>query len=370
MKANASQVRLWDRMGHDPGVRFIELHPATNVVPPAPRFTFGTFHDELARHYYRHSNMWAIGVYRLNGFEVAGSYLLFKGQEVFFSPETNVHPPHINEQLAAFGPEKEPRRRMLVTGTAALITGPGHGVYGHWLSDFLPKLYLLHASGYDIRRIRFLLSSDTPEFGRTWLALAGVPPEHIVSFDPAADLVSVEELLVPTIVHNGVRVSVLFREAARFLKSQVEAGLGESLRLTPSRNLFVSRARASQSRPLLNREKIEAIAAASRLEIVHPEGLSLADQIRLFASAKAVVGEYGSALHTSMFSEAGTAVCNLRGSLPHPGFIQSGLGHVLNQPTGYVFGETDQTSPDGRFSISETSFEACLGTIFLTVGFD
>ena len=83
-----------------------------------------------------------------------------------------------------------------------------------------------------------------------------------------------------------------------------------------------------------------------------------------------IVGEYGSALHTSLFSRPGTTVCALRGSMGHPGFIQSGFGQALGQPTGYVFGEQVDQSGDGRFVIGEPDFAECLRTLFVASGFE
>ena len=311
--------------------------------------------------------MWSIGVYSLLGFDVFGAYLLAKDGDCYFAPETNIHPQHFDEHHARPVSPHQVKMTRAIRGRAAMITGPGHTVYGHWLSDFLPKLYLLKAAGHDIRTLRFLLPSDTPGFGPAWLGLLGIPAENIIFFDPARETLMVEELLVPTILHNGTRTSVLMRDAAETLLSMVGEIPGPA---ETRRRLFVSRSRASQSRPLLNRERIEQIAAGFGLEIVHPESMSLTEQIRLFADASLLVGEYGSALHGSLFSRPGTTVCNLRGSLIHPGFIQSGLGHALGQPTGYVFGETDAASPDGRFTIAERDFEDCLSTLLGITGFE
>ena len=365
-----SPKRLWEFVAAGSPVEFMELHPATSLLPAPPRFIFGTFGDQLARHYFRQAHLWSIGVYRLRGFDLFGPYILCRDGNVFFSPETNIHPQHIEEAVAALGSPAFAAPRQRVTGQAAMITGPGHRVYGHWLSDFLPKLYLLLALGYDVRRLRYLMPADTPSFGHVWLELLGIPAENIILFDSRQSLVWVEELLVPTILHNGLRASILLNNAAKCLLSLLEGRVGGSNDIGQRRRIFVSRARASQSRPLLNRDRIEDIARAAGLEIVHPESLSLADQVRLFNEASAIVGEYGSAVHGSLFSSAGTTVCNLRGSLLHPGFIQSGFGHVLHQPTGYVFGETDSHSGDGRFTVSETDFSECLSALFDTAGFE
>jgi capsular polysaccharide biosynthesis protein len=299
----------------------------------------------------------------LHGFDVYGAYGLCRDGNLFCSHEANIHPKHVMDLVTELGPPSFPRPRRFLTGKVAMITGPGHTVYGHWLSDFLPKLFLLHASGHDIRRMHYLLPSNTPRFGRAWMDLLGIPPENVILFDPVGEMIWVEELLLPTTFHNGVRASRLLFDAARFLVACVADHSGELIPSVANRRIFVSRSRSSQSRSLLNRERIEEIAVEAGLEIVYPESLPLLQQVRLFGEASLILGEYGSALHGSLFSLPGTTVGALRGSLGHPGFIQSGFGQALQQPTGYVFGETDEHTSDGRFTVAEQDFSDCLATL-------
>jgi capsular polysaccharide biosynthesis protein len=163
---------------------------------------------------------------------------------------------------------------------------------------------------------------------------------------------------------------VLLADAAKFLLSCVADRAGEPIRSGSNRRVFVSRARASQSRSLLNRERIEEMATAAGLELVYPEALSLLEQVNLFGETRMIVGEYGSALHGSLFSSPGTVVCALRGSLSHPGFIQSGFGKALAQPTGYVFGEAAEQGADGRFAVAEQSFAEALAVLLRVADFE
>jgi predicted O-methyltransferase YrrM len=106
------------------------------------------------------------------------------------------------------------------------------------------------------------------------------------------------------------------------------------------------------------------MAERAGFSIVHPEKLPLIEQVRLFKGARELVGEYGSAMHGSIFSPPDTIVGALRGSARHPAFIQSGIGQSLGQPTGYVFGPTDDRDPAQGFTVSEEDFADCLRLIF------
>ena len=44
-----------------------------------------------------------------------------------------------------------------VRGPLAVIYGPGHETYGHWLVDFLPRLWVLAQAGHDILTLRYAM---------------------------------------------------------------------------------------------------------------------------------------------------------------------------------------------------------------------
>ena len=339
-------------------IKFIELAPPTMALPPAPRFTFGNYPAELATWYFSHAGLGQVGVFQLAGCEVTGEHMLARADVNFLCSELNIHPADVaamEERRQAGGGKKVTH----LAGRHALI-GPGFGVYGHWLVDILPRIYLLEAAGFPLDSLRFLMPFDLPGYGVAWLNMIGISDDQLVRYDTKSDVLRVEELVVPTFIRSETRFSPIFRDAVSFIKSRVALAYGDFFAGAPTSSFFVSRALASQSRPLKNRPRIEQLALEAGFQIVHPEQLSLVEQMQLFAQAKQIVGEYGSNLHNSIFSQAGTVVCALRGAAPHPGFSQSGLGHILDQPTGYVFGETNPNDPAGAFSVPEQAFADCL----------
>ena len=98
--------------------------------------------------------------------------------------------------------------------------------------------------------------------------------------------------------------------------------------------------------------------------VLQPEKLPLERQLGLYRHATVIGGEYGSALHGSLFSEKNPTVFALKSTWPQPGFVQSGIGDALHQPTGYVFGE----SRDRRvFTIQPGDVEEALDIIASSV---
>lgn len=321
----------------DQGIVENRVSDADNRLPASPVMVMGDFNEEISRSYYRRTHMWPQAVYAVENASLVSAFGVVsrRGQWLAF-PRANIHEAYVRRMKDAEAQSETNKRVTRVQGSLALIAGPGYRVYGHWLSDFLPKFYLLKCAGYDISRLKIALPSDTPSFGAAFLDMLGISRSSIVSFVPEEERLVADELLIPTTMHNGVRCTSIFRDAVDFLIETF--GLKDSPTLT-GRRLFLSRAGSSQSRSLANRAEIEALFAKRGFEIVSPELLPMGEQWRLLRSATVLAGEYGSALHGSMFCPPGLLVIALRGNKVHPEFIQSGFGDVLGHPTSYIIGK-------------------------------
>jgi capsular polysaccharide biosynthesis protein len=171
--------------------------------------------------------------------------------------------------------------------------------------------------------LQYLLPNTIPDFVIGWLDLLGITSQQLVFYDPLRESISCDELLVPTIQHNGCRVSPLLRWSAVYLRNLVAER--HTLDQSPyGERIFLSRAHCGLSRRLLNRERVEDMAKEAGFAIVHPERMPLLDQLKMFGGAKCLMGEYGSALHGSIFAPSGAVVCALRGTLLHPALSNQG----------------------------------------------
>jgi capsular polysaccharide biosynthesis protein len=203
------------------------------------------------------------------------------------------------------------------------------------------------------------------------LDLVGITADRRVVYDYETDLVSAEVLFIPTMVRQSCRTAPLFKQAVEFARRLIWERHPQPA-VTTGRRIFVSRANAKRSegrrpvRTLMNRADIEAMAERAGFAVVHPETMPLLQQFAMFREAEAVIGEYGSALHSSIFSERQPIVCALQGAGPFATYLQSGIGHALGQPTGYVFGR--EVDEDRAFRIEPEAFAACLELVFGEVG--
>ncbi len=348
------------------GVAYQPLSERADGLPLPPRFTFGPFDADLASRYYHEVVVLETGLYVARGVTLSGHFCLSDGDELLACDALHLHPGTLDAVAPSFELLRFSRRTRRDAGRCVMLGGPGLPVYGHWLVDFLPKLFALGLSGYDIDALRYLLPADTPPFGLALLALVGIPAEQIVLYDPLFDAVQPDELLIPTLLRTNSRIAPPFAAAASFLARRIEERHGPPAAPPAAPRLFISRARSGRAlRTLINRERIEQLASEAGFAIVHPQQLPLLEQVRLFQGAREIIGEYGSALHATIFSPPGTLVCALRGSgSPIAGFLQSAIGHALGQPTGYVIGPTRDGDPLEPFEVAERDFALCRDLVF------
>jgi hypothetical protein len=349
------------------GISFDRLAPPDLRIPQPPRFLFGNVPEHILGHYFSGWGLSSIGVFLCRDVRLVGEFLVGRDDRIFRSPELNIHPAHIKQALDKYAGKSRDLLRRKITGRHVVLAGPGYNVYGHWLAEYLPKLGVLHSAGHNLGTLSYLLPTSVPSFVFEWLKVLGVRESQLNLYDPERELLLADELLLPSILHAGIRFSPLFKDIAAFLKRLVVSQNGPVAADPARKRLFISRHKFGAGRSLVNRERIEQMSVDAGFALVYPEDLSLLDQVALFSGASHIIGEYGSALHASMFAAPGTVVCALRGNALHPGFLQSGLGEVMGQPTGYVIGENESSDPNARFTVSEHAFETCLKLIFRSV---
>ena len=342
-------------------VTWTSLETSKRSLPLAPDFILGDFPPALARSYFSHSHGSDAGIFTLSDVTVTErGFIRDAGVPVacnYASMSWPLYKQLLDESLI----RTERSYRRISVDSAVLLLTIGYDVYGHWLVDFLPKLYILAESGFDIFNLKYLVPDDVMPFGLEWLRLIGLRPEQFIHYDTLIDLVAVKHLILPTMARAAHRALDLFPACASYLMTLLDRQNGPVSSIDSPQRIFVSRARSGRDgRWLTNREEIEELAAKNGFRIIHPETLPIEQQVALFRSAHQIIGEYGSALHGSMFSPAGAAICALRGAAYHPGFLQSGLCQVQRQFCGYVFGSAPIDAVNYGFSIAPEDFKAAL----------
>lgn len=238
---------------------------------------------------------------------------------------------------------------------------PGDQIYGHWLVDILPRVWLTLGC-VDIRKLKFLVKHNVPAYALKLMELLGIPSKNIYRWKPEnnTEALSASNIYLPSNLRYQQFVHPLFASFADYLKTKV---LGVPFeQAEPSRKLFISRKgwRDKQNnhvRSLLNAEEVEKFFVDRDFEVFFPENHSLAEQARIFAGASVIVGEEGSGLHNSLFMAPGTTVVCLRGEKNHS-MIQSTMCRAQGQYIAHIFGEIDDEEDRNRQSSFRIELDA------------
>ena len=195
----------------------------------------------------------------------------------------------------------------------ALYLGHAFTHFGHFLIETVPALWWARQVDDDVALIFHPFDeagrnvfAETAH-GRDCLALLGLPPDRIVM--ATVDL-AVEELLLPP-RHYDMRTGPRydFREVYRTLTAAARRSppKAEANRIYLSRRLLKRRLRR-----LSNDAAVERRMARRNFAIVHPQHMTLVDQINAAAGADLIAGVDGSALHLSVFMRPGSRMLVLQ----------------------------------------------------------
>jgi capsular polysaccharide biosynthesis protein len=194
-----------------------------------------------------------------------------------------------------------------------LLAGTGSAQYGHMLLDFLPPLSVL--DHFDVLPDwPLLMPARTPPWMDAMVGAFGRRPRTIVRFPRRMGVkVKVGRLCVPWVLRQAAFHPAAGEAFDRVVRAHAALGRGPSG--SPTRRIYIERpppAESGAKRQLTNANEARSFFQGRGFEPVRPELLPFADQIRLFAGARAVAGEAGSGLHGTVFSEPGITAIELR----------------------------------------------------------
>jgi capsular polysaccharide biosynthesis protein len=194
-----------------------------------------------------------------------------------------------------------------------LLAGTGSAQYGHMLLDFLPPVSVLDHLEV-LPDWPLLMPARTPPWLDAMVQAFGGRARTIVRFPRRMGVkVKVGRLCVPWVLRQSAFHPAAGEAFDRIVRTHAASGRGPSG--SPTRRIYIERpppANSSTKRQLTNADEARAFFQGRGFEPIRPELLPFADQIRLFAGARAVAGEAGSGLHGTVFSEPGITAIELR----------------------------------------------------------
>jgi capsular polysaccharide biosynthesis protein len=307
-----------------------------------------------------------VGFYFLRDISVRGrGFLVKEGNRIY---RKDLIPDYVEAEivrgLRTEFEEKEGREKKHFQGTSVLLTSEAYPIYGHWLIDTLPKAWLyVCCLGVELEDVRYLFCHDTPEYGLSMLAETfDIPRERMEFYDFDRVEPCLERALVPSLLHHSHVFHPAMRNAVHYMLEKAECTPLHRIGAPASRYLYVSRSRfrhrtISSRRSIANEQELVDTALAAGFEVVYPEELTWHEQIRLFSSARVVVGESGSGLHNTLFSAPGTVVLCLCPSTQ----VQGTIAAVMDQRL-FFLSPASQVQVDGgwEYRIDPTRFEQAL----------
>lgn len=205
-----------------------------------------------------------------------------------------------------------------------------HRNFYHWMLLILPRVLWAWQSGLLAQR-RLLLPAELSGWMRSSLDDIGLPADRVLSHGREETLELDDALLMSPLEFAGPSLV----EALRCQLWRV-AGLDPAQPPAAHRLLFVTR-RSENRRPLVSEPAIIEAALARGYEVVAPETLSLLDQVRLFASARAIAGPPGAAFTNLLWAQAGSRVLSLfKADVNLPTFVDLSL--LRGQPHRWLLG--------------------------------
>ncbi|PIB90529.1 DUF563 domain-containing protein [Caulobacter sp. FWC2] len=255
-----------------------------------------------------------------------GAHLKLDGQLVYAEGPYPFYIRHWYENditREAWDFQARPRIRL----DRAFVISHFNYVWGHWLTEMYPKLFLIRALNAAGITAPLVLPSTAPGYVAR-IVRSMLPDQEIVTYDHRDEAVEIGAVLLPHMLHKDYQ----FHD---FLRWGLEREVLAWPRAGAIDKIFVSRGgvRTPQSfREMENEAEIEAVAQDLGLTLLRPETIPWEEQARIFSRARVVAGEFGSGLHNALLSPEGCQVVSLNWLVE----VQSRIGNFRRHDIGYI----------------------------------
>ena len=224
----------------------------------------------------------------------------------------------------------KPDARPLRVDTPVVSVMHPNVVYGHFLLEMLPRLYQ-----YSVLRDwgcsgRLILSERLPAWVKQFFSLYE-PADRIAWYDHSRDFVEAPCVIVPSMMHDDHHFHPAINQMVSDLLLRVRGPVDER-DLTDFRRIYVSRTAMPGTNRVVNEAEVEATMREMGFAILHPQTIPIQEQIRIYAQADVIAGEFSSALHNSLFMRPGSGVI----AINFFNSYQSAICRVRRQKIAYV----------------------------------
>jgi hypothetical protein len=321
----------------------LSLYPTMEPLPQLPFRTLAAMPRLLVEEHFQYLPPPEVNIYAVHEGMIWANGVVTSGTS--FVINTDIFPSYFRGQIREDGhslpieilkPELWSKSSYLRCDKPVACFLHPNVVYGHFLLEMLPKLYLLSelkSLGCDFV---VAMSLHLPNWVKSFVEIY-FKEEDLLYYNPEYHIIQAPSIIMPSMMQTSHN----FHPCFNLLVADIHRRIGaQTTPCTSSpKRIFLSRSRIPYNRRLLNEAIVEKEAEALGLTIIHPQDLSICEQISLFGQAELIVGEYGSALHNTLFSPFGTKVV----SIDMYSWYQSAIGRLRQQPLAFV------APSDGKF---------------------
>jgi len=234
--------------------------------------------------------------------------------------------------------------------------GAAWGHFGHFLLESLSRWWLLARLPESVRtELRFVLYNEQPL--ESWqlelLAGLGVRAEQLVYL---TEPMRFEQMIVPSAAYS-------LHSAVASAQAETWERIGQAYdRGDGPERVYLSRSRFTRHRTLVGEAEVERRFQAYDFTVVHPEELSIAEQVAVIRQAQLIAGSAGSAMYLSAFARRGARKLII--SPRHFTFRDDQLiSYVRGEPIAYVLcpqGSRLQNPRTADYRVAANVLEAAL----------
>lgn len=198
---------------------------------------------------------------------------------------------------------------------------PGAHCYYHWMVDILPKIELLRRNGTDVTDFDAIVVRELNDsFQKETLQKLGVDLSKICETKENSRLSC--ESLTTVEIDNCINMKM-----HRFIPEWLRYSFSEKPSRNSDRKIYVSRPKGVR-RGVENEETLIPVLVDAGYEIHKMEGMTVAQQAKLFSESKVVVSAHGGALTNMVYMASGGHVIELFGGHVYPFYY--GLSQVCD----------------------------------------
>jgi Glycosyltransferase 61 len=303
-------------------------------APSSPLFEPARLPDRIV---WEHTNRILVGgaeYYAVTDHELGGYGLLHSRGKVFV--HDRIQPHGFNHVIKS--EERIPSHwisGMFSAGTETIeadalvgVVLNAHLVWGHFLLEMMARVHLLAKLRELGKPIRIAVPIDGPIWVQEFIALY-FSTDEIIFYEASRHRVRAQCFILPSsmelhyYLHPAINLVV-----EELLQRVVPSYTGKR----GSKRLYLSRSHHKGGHEIENEIEVESTLSNAGFTIVHPQEMSLLQQLALYSDAECIVSLYSSALHNTIFAPRGTAVF----CFGWMNRCQSGIAALRGQPTAYM----------------------------------